>query len=103
MAGTKVRTPNGKRDIFKHLGFPFSFGWLRRARFDIFKGWLRRARFESRLLTTVKARSVMNDVAKLDVVSDGLLHNAHCFSNYDYLLFLSLFSTHAFRSYISHA
>jgi len=29
--------------------------------------------------------------------------NAHCFSNYDYLLFLSLFSTHAFRSYISHA
>jgi len=29
--------------------------------------------------------------------------NAYCFSNYDYLLFLSLFSTHAFRSYISHA
>ena len=29
--------------------------------------------------------------------------NAHCFSNYDYLLFLNLFSTHAFRSYISHA
>ena len=29
--------------------------------------------------------------------------NAHCFGNYDYLLFLSLFSTHAFRSYISHA
>jgi len=28
--------------------------------------------------------------------------NALCFSNYDYLLFLSLFSTHAFRSYISH-
>jgi len=28
--------------------------------------------------------------------------NAHCFSIYDYLLFLSLFSTHTFRSYISH-
>jgi len=29
--------------------------------------------------------------------------NAHCFSNYNYLLFLSLFSKHTFRSYISHA
>jgi len=29
--------------------------------------------------------------------------NAHCFSNYDYLLFLSYFWTHALCSYISHA